>query len=412
MKVDLASDAFLRHPGAGSRTLRDQAELVRMHLPILGPVWVTTTHAAAHQVLSDAVTYVRRPRQLPGASRPEKVYVVGCPRFVHPLFRNVTADDGADHQRLRSWSHDAFSAAGIDAMRPADRGDPRPTCWTACPGTAPPTWSRGSTAAADAGDLRTAGRARGGPRQGSRPGSNPVSPGPQVRSAFLRAAPALSHVALFPRRLSEEVPPQPPPGLIRELVEGARRPPTSCRYDELLAMVGVCGLHRRVRHHDAPDRQCSWGTLLQAPELAPSLQEDPRRITFFIEEVMRYHSPGHVPPTCPMSPPRPNWAGRRLDRGRPGRALADRRQPRPGAVRRSRRFRAPIASRTGTWVSASATHMCLGMQLARAEATVGDHPVLRPLLPRPRLARRWTRSRCSSRLGLRGVAELPVILQP
>ena len=66
--LDLHSPEFLRDPGTGLAGLRAEAELVRMKLPILGNVWVTTTYDATRAVLSDAENFVRNPANAGGKS--------------------------------------------------------------------------------------------------------------------------------------------------------------------------------------------------------------------------------------------------------------------------------------------------------------------------------------------------------
>lgn len=402
MKVDLHSDAFLRHPGQGARALRDEAELVRMRLPILGPVWVTTTHAATHQVLSDAVTYVRNPANA-GGKPPEKVYW-WVPPFVHPLFRNVTLMDGEDHKRLRKLVTDAFSSRGIDAMRPrieAIADDLLDRLPTDRPADLVAGFNRLLPMLAICELL-------GVPEADRAKVSAWVEPISRVRNplGFLRAAPGLYRMSRYFRADFEEVRRTRRPGLIRELVE-VRDGADKLTDDELLAMVVAVfiGGFDTTTHLIGN----SLVTLLQAPDLARDLQEDPRRITFFIEEVMRYHSPVMFTNMFHVTAPT-ELGGRKLQRGERVVPLLI------AANRDPDRFDAPedfVPDRKpnrhlGFGIG---THMCLGMQLARAEATVAITRFF-ARYPDARLARPVDEIPMLKRLGLRGVAELPVILQP
>lgn len=401
MTVDLHADAFLRHPGAGAKTLRDEAELVRMRLPILGPVWVTTTHATAYQVLSDPVTYVRNPANA-GGKPPEKIYW-WVPRFVHPLFRNVTLMDHEDHKRLRKLVTDAFSSRGIDAMRPrieAIADDLLEKLPSDRPADLVANFNRLLPMLAICELL-------GVPEADREKVSNWIEPISRVRNpfSFLRAAPGLYRMSRYFRADFDDVRRSRRPGLIRELVE-VRDGEDKLSDDELLAMVVAVfiGGFDTTTHLIGN----SLVTLLQAPDLAKSLVEEPRRIPFFIEEVMRYHSPVmftnmfHVTEETTLG-------GRTLQRGErvvPLLIAANRDPQRfddPGEFIADRKPNRHLGFGIGT-------HMCLGMQLARAEATVAITRFF-TRYPNARLARPLEEIPMLKRLGLRGVAELPVLLE-
>jgi cytochrome P450 PksS len=113
VRVDFASEAFLRDPAAAVAALRATAPVVRSRFPIVGPVWVTTTFEAAAQVLKDAKTFTLRKE----GGRP-----VGLrwwmPRSVVALTSNMLAQDEPDHTRLRSIVDEAFRRRAVLGMEP------------------------------------------------------------------------------------------------------------------------------------------------------------------------------------------------------------------------------------------------------------------------------------------------------
>jgi cytochrome P450 PksS len=51
VRVDFASEAFLRDPAAGIATLRAAGPVVATRFPIIGRIWVTTTYETTTRVL-------------------------------------------------------------------------------------------------------------------------------------------------------------------------------------------------------------------------------------------------------------------------------------------------------------------------------------------------------------------------
>jgi hypothetical protein len=58
--IDLASDTFFRDPMSVVATLRATAPLVEARFPLVGRVWVTTTHETAARVLKDSASFALR----------------------------------------------------------------------------------------------------------------------------------------------------------------------------------------------------------------------------------------------------------------------------------------------------------------------------------------------------------------
>ena len=113
VSVDFASEAFFRDPAASVAALRAAAPVVKSRFPIVGPVWVTTTHEAAAQVLKDEKTFTLRK---------EGGAVVGLrwwmPGSVTALTNNMLSTDEPDHTRLRSIVDEAFRRRAVLGMEP------------------------------------------------------------------------------------------------------------------------------------------------------------------------------------------------------------------------------------------------------------------------------------------------------
>ena len=126
---------------------------------------------------------------------------------------------------------------------------------------------------------------------------------------------------------------------------------------------------RRPRDHHQPDRQRPRGACSTGPSEKARLLAEPELIA---------HRGRGVPalsraPTSSATGSRTAAAeigGVALAPRHLGDALHRRRQPRPGAVRRSRPARHRAARPTGTWPSAPASTQCVGMGLARLEGRI------------------------------------------
>lgn len=111
--VDFASEAFLRNPGAGVALLRCSGPVVFTRFPIIGRVWVTTTHEAAARVLKDSALFTLRK----AGGRP-----VGLPwwmpKSIGALANNMLTMDEPDHTRLRGIVEEAFRRRAVLDMEP------------------------------------------------------------------------------------------------------------------------------------------------------------------------------------------------------------------------------------------------------------------------------------------------------
>jgi cytochrome P450 len=114
-RVDFSSEAFFRDPGPVIAGLRAQGPLVETRFPIVGRVWVTTTHDAAVQVLKDSSTFTLRKE---GGALAGLRWM---PKFLEKVARNMLTMDEPDHTRLRGIVDEAFRRRAIVDMAPRVR---------------------------------------------------------------------------------------------------------------------------------------------------------------------------------------------------------------------------------------------------------------------------------------------------
>lgn len=115
-RLDFTSEAFFRDPPKAIATLRMSGPVVATRFPLVGDVWITTTHDATAQVLKDGATFTLRK---------EDGDVAGLrwwmPGLVRTIANNMLTMDEPDHTRLRSIVDEAFRRRAIVAMEPRIR---------------------------------------------------------------------------------------------------------------------------------------------------------------------------------------------------------------------------------------------------------------------------------------------------
>ncbi len=114
-RVDFSSEALFRDPGPVIAGLRAQGPLVEARFPVIGRVWVTTTHDAAVQVLKDSTTFTLRKE---GGALAGLRWM---PWFVKRVASNMLTMDEPDHTRLRGIVDEAFRRRAIVDMAPRVR---------------------------------------------------------------------------------------------------------------------------------------------------------------------------------------------------------------------------------------------------------------------------------------------------
>src|SRR6185437_11347417 len=115
-RVDFESEAFFRDPAGVAAALQASAPLVAARFPLVGNVWVTTTHEATARVLKESGIF---------SLRNEDGAVAGLrwwmPKLVQTLAGNMLTTDEPDHARLRGIVDEAFRRRAVVAMAPRIR---------------------------------------------------------------------------------------------------------------------------------------------------------------------------------------------------------------------------------------------------------------------------------------------------
>ncbi|MCP3399118.1 cytochrome P450 [Bradyrhizobium sp. CCGB20] len=115
-RLDFTSEAFFRDPPKAIAALRAQGPVVATRFPLVGDVWITTTHDATAQVLKDGATFTLRKEGGEVAS-----IRWWMPKLVTAVANNMLTMDEPDHTRLRSIVDEAFRRRAIVAMEPRIR---------------------------------------------------------------------------------------------------------------------------------------------------------------------------------------------------------------------------------------------------------------------------------------------------
>lgn len=401
MPQDLTDPAFLADPAPRLAALRDAAPLARTRLPLIGPVWVTTTDAAARALLHDP-RFRRDPAAAGGRSLTRTYWWL--PGFVAPLTQNILLKDGADHARLRRLVDRAFARGSIDDLRPRltaladgllDGLDPaRPVDIVA-------TYCRRLPLLAIAEMLGLA------PADRDRL-ARLVAPvaGPTGLPSFAAALPNLWRVLRALRAECAAVRRQPRPGLLTALVE-AEASGDRLTEDELLSLVFTLF----VAGHETTVHLIGGAilALIDDPAARARFMADPAGRPLAVEELVRWISPVMM---TKMLYARENleFQGIAVARGEVATALLlaanhdPARVPDPEALHLDRRPNAHLGFGHGP-------HACLGMQLARAETQIALERLFARFpdlaLAGPRDAVRYRR-----RLGFRALRTLGLRLRP
>jgi len=115
-RLDFTSEAFFRDPPKAIAALRASGAVVATRFPLVGDVWITTTHDATAQVLKDSTHFTLRR---------EDGKVAGLrwwmPKLVTTIANNMLTMDEPDHTRLRNIVDEAFRRRAIVAMEPRIR---------------------------------------------------------------------------------------------------------------------------------------------------------------------------------------------------------------------------------------------------------------------------------------------------
>ena len=401
MRYSLNSSSFLADPTSQLAHMRDDAPLVRAKIPLLGEVWVTTNDQTARSVLKKTDLFVRNPKPITGRGLDASVWWL--PKFMKPLLRNMLGADGTDHKRLRGLVDQAFARhqiadmepeltdiadgllAGLDTQGPVDilSSYARPL----------PLMAICRLLGIDPAD-----RAR------IAHWIAPIS-GPVNGMTLLLALPSLRRLMQYFRDAFAAQRISPRPGLISELV-AAEAAGDKLDDDELLAMVFTLF----VAGHETTVHLITMTILsiLTRPDARAAVRDTPDALPLLIEEVMRHDSP--VMLTKPHFVARNvAFEGVQLRRGdtvMPLLIAANRDPDRFDAADTFQPRRQPNAH-IGF---GHGPHVCLGMQLARAEARIAITQLF-TRFPDTVLAVPDSSPSYTTRTGIHGLTDLRVLLR-
>ena len=113
MRVDFTSQEFFRDPAALISALRASGPVVATRFPIIGKVWITTTHEATARVLKDSASFTLRKEG--GALAGLRWWM---PKFIATFANNMLTMDEPDHTRLREIVDEAFRRRAVLEMEP------------------------------------------------------------------------------------------------------------------------------------------------------------------------------------------------------------------------------------------------------------------------------------------------------
>ena len=397
---DIAKAAYKQQPFPVIREMHAAGAVVPVKIPILGRVWMTTTHAANEAMVKDNRRFVQEGRNAGTAGLDRLMWWM--PRSLKLLTENMLLKDEPDHRRLRTLVDKAFARRGILEMRPrvealADRLIDRMDA--SGPVDLVPAYARALPLEVICELLGLPDRDRTAFSEWTRAiaGVNGVL-------GILRMTTSLNRFVGYMREQIEQCRHSPRPGLISALIE-AEEDGARLTENELLAMVAmllVAGFETTTHLIGG-----SLYTLETHPDQKAYLLEDPdKRIERSVEELLRYWTPVQNTKQRFIAEDM-EFHGQALRRGEVIIAFL------AGANADPTVFDAPETLNFDRFPNphlafSSGIHFCLGLQLARLEAQVAitrlyaRHPNLRM---RPPAASDWM-----SRFGLRGFKRLFVEL--
>jgi len=396
VRVDFASEAFLRDPAAGIATLRAAGPVVATKFPIVGRVWVTMTYEATAQMLKDSTNFTLRK---------EGGDVAGLrwwmPKLVQTLASNMLTTDEPDHTRLRSLVDEAFRRRAVLDMEPRIR--------TIAGDLADELFAKGSPADLVANYAQILPLSVISELLGLPEADRPMFIG--WANSFARVNGAIGFLSVLPafkrmRRYMEErlrvAREQGGEGLIAELVqmeiEGGR-----ISSDEMLSMLFLL-----LNAGSVTTTHLISGAvyeLLRDPARRDWLAADWNRAGLAVEEFLRFVSP------VQFSKPRYVRQAIELDGVRPNKGdkvMAMIVAANMDAAANECPEQLDLARRPNRHLSfGTGIHFCLGHQLARIEAICALQALF-TRWPKLQLAVKPSQIRWRRRPGLRSIEKLPV----
>ena len=118
MSYNLADPDFLVNPAPMLAQMRAEGALVKIKLPIVGMMWVTTTHAATTQVVKGKDTFFLTGQGAGLKKKGNAAMPWWAPASLRAMADNMLGKDDPEHRRLRKLVDQAFARRGIRDMRP------------------------------------------------------------------------------------------------------------------------------------------------------------------------------------------------------------------------------------------------------------------------------------------------------
>jgi cytochrome P450 len=115
LSFDLMARSFKEDPYPTLRAMREAGPVIPYSMPIVGRIWLTTTHASCEAMLKDNRRFVQEGRNAGGSGFPGQQWWM--PRSFRLLADNMLLKDEPDHRRLRKLVNRAFARRDIQAMR-------------------------------------------------------------------------------------------------------------------------------------------------------------------------------------------------------------------------------------------------------------------------------------------------------
>jgi cytochrome P450 PksS len=113
LRTDFTSQEYFRSPAAAIERLRTSGPVIEIKFPIIGRVWITTTHELAGRVLKESETFTLRKDG--GAIAGLRWWMPG---IIRAVANNMLTMDEPDHTRLRKIVDEAFRRRAILEMEP------------------------------------------------------------------------------------------------------------------------------------------------------------------------------------------------------------------------------------------------------------------------------------------------------